>query len=107
MEIKSMKTVLFALCVLCASAAFGQIGQSSLSAQPTVYTFENHPQHASRTPMADPQTLNGNEVSVSAHGERPLWEVAVTKQEVSLGEAARALREEHESAKRAVRSWQN
>ena len=101
-----MKTALFALCILSATSALAQIG-GSLSNQPTVYTFESHPQHAARTPLAEAQSLNGVEAPVSGKGERPLWEVAVPKQEVSLGEAARALREEHASAKKSVRSWQN
>lgn len=110
MKISLMKTALLStMIVLWGSAAFGQAstGVSALSGQPQPLVFESHPAHASRTPMASDQDQNGGAIIIYEQGERPLWEVATPKQEISLGEAARALREEHSSVKKAVRSWQN
>jgi len=102
-----MKTALLAMCILGASAAFGQTATSSLSARPQIYYFETHPEHASRQPLAQTQNLTGNEILVYAQGELPLWEVATPVRQVPLGDSARALRQEHETAKRAAKCWQN
>jgi hypothetical protein len=103
-----MKSALLFLTLFCASAAFGQSAASAtLSAQPQVYAFDSHPGHAVRTPLAQEQSINGNEVFVSARGERPLWEVATPTQEIPLGDTARMFREQHEASKRALKHWQN
>jgi hypothetical protein len=103
-----MKTAFIVAIVLWASAAFAQTAGSSVSAQPQVYSFESHPEHARRTPLAQAQDLIGGESNVSAHGERPLWELAATPvQEVPLGDSARALREQHLAAKKSLKCWQN
>jgi hypothetical protein len=101
-----MKTILLTICILGASAAFGQAA-NVLSATPQVYSFETHPEHASRQPLAPMQSLNGSEELVYAQGELPLWEVATAVHEVPLGDSARALRREHETSKRAAKYWQN
>ena len=101
-----MKTILLTICILGASAAFGQAA-TVLSATPQVYSFETHPEHASRQPLAPMQSLNGSEELVYAQGELPLWEVATPVHEVPLGDSARALRQEHETSKRAGKCWQN
>jgi hypothetical protein len=102
-----MKIALLAMCILGTSAAFGQTATSGVSARPQIYAFETHPEHASRQPMALTQNLTGNEILVYAQGERPLWEVATPVREVPLGDSARALRQEHEAAKRAAKCWQS
>jgi hypothetical protein len=102
-----MKTALLAICIVGASAAFGQTATTTVNAHPQVYYFETHPEHASRQPLAAAQSLNGNEIMVYAQGELPLWEVATPVHEVPLGDSARALRQEHESVKKAARYWQN
>ncbi len=103
-----MKTALFAMFVLCASTAFAQsVASPSVSSQPIIYSFESHAEHASRQPLAQEQSLNGGETLTYAQGERPLWEVATPTHEVPLGDSARALRQEHLTAKRAVKCWQN
>jgi hypothetical protein len=103
-----MKTVLFVMFVLCASSAFGQAAASaSVSAQPTIYSFESHAEHASRQPLAKEQDLNGGVVFTYAQGERPLWEFATPTHEVPLGDSARMLRQEHSTAKKAAKCWQN
>jgi len=101
-----MKITLLTICILCASAAMGQV-TSVLSATPQVYSFETHPEHASRQSLAPMQSLNGNEELVYAQGELPLWEVATPVHEVPLGDSARVLRQEHETSKRAAQCWQN
>lgn len=110
MKITLTKTAMLAsMIVLWGSVAFGQssVGTTSLSGQSQPLVFESHPAQALRTPLAATQDLIGGGNIVYEQGERPLWEVATPKHEVSLGEAARALREKHSSDKKAVRSWQN
>lgn len=104
-----MKIAMLALCILGSSAAFAQsvVGSSSVSAQPQVYAFESHPEHASRKPMRPMEMLNENEPTVSAQGERPLWEFATPVHEVPLGDSARTLRLEHAATKKAAKVWQN
>jgi len=103
-----MKTVLCTMLLLCASAAFGQaVGTSSVSAQPQVYSFEGHPLHAERVPMAATQDINGGIVNAYGQGERPLWEVAQQKHEMPLGDLARTFRAERVAKKKAVMNMQN
>ena len=102
-----MKSLLLAVCVLGASAAFGQAATPSVSSQAHSYTFESYPAHASRQSLAMDRGINGNEIMVYAQGERPLWEVATIVPEVPLGDSARALRREHASAKKAEKVYQN
>src|ERR1700693_1238097 len=77
-ETNSMKTTLFVLCFFCATAAFAQnIGNGAmLSAEPVFIQFTSHTGHASQQPMGTEQNLLGQSGFSSAHGERPLWEVA-------------------------------
>jgi hypothetical protein len=108
LEIILMKIAMLAVCILGSSAAFAQAAtSSSVNAQPQVYTFESHPEHASRKALRSAENLNGNEIVVYAQGERPLWELATPVYEVPLGDSARALRQEHAMVKRAARCWQN
>lgn len=102
-----MKTAFVVAIVLWASASFAQTASASVSAQPQVYSFESHPEHAKRTPLAQAQDLIGGESNVSARGERPLWELATPVQQVPLGDSARALREQHLAAKKSLKCWQN
>jgi len=57
--------------------------------------------------MAREQNLLNDNGLTFAHGERPLWEVAQTKKVVPLGDIARELRKEHESAPKAEIVWEN
>ena len=99
-----MKTALFALLLLCASAAFGQ-ATSSLSAEPQPIQMNSHVQHASQRPLQSEQSLLiSSEGDTSARGERPLWEAgAKPPAEIPLGDIARLLRNEHVTAKKAVK----
>ena len=64
-----MKTAFFVMCILCASAGLGQGIGASLNAQPQVYAFTSHPEHASQQPMAQIQNLNGGDIYVYARGD--------------------------------------
>ena len=103
-----MKTIIFALCFLCTTAAFGQVG-ASISARSQPITFESNPQHAMRPAVVEPENLFDSNASTYtyAQGERPLWEVAEKKVEVPLGDSARALRKEHEVVPKAAKVWSN
>ena len=103
-----MKTVLCAICLLCASSAFGQAaGAATLSGQPQSYAFDSHVLHASRVPMAQEQDLNGGSAITIAQGERPLWEVAQQKHEVPLGDVARAYRAQRAAEKKSTIHMEN
>jgi len=51
------------------------------------------------------QNLLGSSGQTRAHGQRPLWEVATPAYVTPLGDSARALKEEHKSAKKADIVW--
>jgi hypothetical protein len=103
-----MKTLLAVVCLFCASAATGQMvpGGSVLNNQPQVFQVESHNQHASQHALAEPRTLETYN-NVSAHGVRPLWEVAPATEAVPLGDAARMLRKQHAAMKKAEIVWEN
>jgi len=107
-EIMVMKTTLFLLCFLCATAAFGQsyVG-SILNNQPQMLQIPGHPEHASQQSLALEQNLLGRSDFVHARGERPLWEVAPASVMTPLGDVARDLRKEHAAAKKAEVVWEN
>ena len=101
-----MKTILFAFCFLCTVSALGQNMIVSSTMVPT-FQVTGHASQAGPTAMAEEKDLlEGSHVYI-AHGERPLWEVAPTIHETPLGDSARALKKEHESAKRAEVVWEN
>jgi hypothetical protein len=104
-----MKITLFLFCLFCATAAFGQAvyGGSALNAEPQMLNFPTHPARALQQPMGQQENILESSAIVSAHGERPLWEVAPKKQEVPLGDVARMFRKEHATAKKAVIVWDN
>jgi len=107
-ETNSMKTILLVSCFFCATAAFGQtVGSGALSAEPVITEFRSHAGHASQQPMGTEQSLLGQSGFTSAHGERPLWEVAKPSQVTPLGDSARGLKKAHEMAKKADIIWNN
>ena len=98
-----MKTTLFALFLLCATAALGQ-SAGYLSNEPQLFQIPNHTQHASQGPMQQEQTLLINSNNVYGRGERPLWEFASTvPAAIPLGDIARLLRNQHAIAKKATK----
>jgi len=107
-----MKSLLFVSVVVCAFCAVNAAGQSgaTLSAQPQVLHVPDHPEHASRQAMEQGINLMERSGSVSDQGEMPLWEAmqAMPAAPVTpLGDAARALRKEHDGTKKAVVIWSN
>src|SRR5271165_2789967 len=102
-EANAMKATWFLLCFLGATAALGQsFSVAALSSvEPQPLQMASHPAHASQHPMETEQNLIGNSAYVYAQGERPLWEVAPVTVSVPLGDVARALRQEHLTAKKA------
>ncbi|HWZ82963.1 MAG TPA: hypothetical protein VNW47_10075 [Terriglobales bacterium] len=101
-----MKTTLFSLLVLCATAAFGQAAGLGVSSEPQPISIPSHQQHASQHAIESEQSLLITSYSdTSARGERPLWEAgAKPPAEVPLGDVARLLRNEHATARKAVKS---
>ena len=101
-----MKTTLIVLCVLCATAAFGQSGSGTavLSNIPQMVQFTSNPQHASYQALPDPQNVLTTGGYLYAQGERPLWEMMPEKHETPLGDVARAFRQEHLSARKAIKT---
>lgn len=88
-------------------ASAQNIGASPANARPQMLVLGDNPEHAYQTPMASGQDLLEHGGSVSAHGERPLWEVMPETQKRPLGDIARELKLEHESARKAVIVWTN
>jgi hypothetical protein len=101
-----MKTTLIVLCVFCAAAAFGQStsGTAVLSNVPQMVQFTSNPQHASHQSLAETQSLLSSNGYSYAQGERPLWEMMPEKHETPLGDVARAFRQEHMTARKAIKT---
>ncbi len=104
-----MKTIVLLFCVLCATAAFGQYsaGVSVLNSQPQMLVMAGHPERAAQHEMGSEQRILEGHVFVAAQGEIPLWEVAPKVVVTPLGDTARALRQEHAAAKKALLVWEN
>ncbi len=104
-----MKTAILLMLLFCATAAFSQSGVvgAVLQNQPTVLELPSHTEHASAIPLATPQYLNEPAGSSYGQGVKPLWEFPIREESVSLGEAARLLRQEHLLAKKAVKVFSN
>ncbi len=100
-----MKTTLFLLCLLGATAAFGQTVGVGGEAQPL--EISGHPAHAYQRPMQEQQPVLETSSVTFAHGVRPLWEVAPVVDEVPLGDSARILKKEHDEAKKSEIVWEN
>ena len=101
-----MKTAIVLACLLCATAAFGQVG-ATLSNEVQPIQLPSHPQRASSQGMSVEQNLLVATGYTAAHGNRPLWEFASLTPEVPLGDVARELRKAHETARKAEKVWAN
>jgi hypothetical protein len=97
-----MKTTLFALCFLCATAAFGQ-SASVLSNNPSPIVVADHPEHAAQHSMRPDDNLRGDSLYSYAQGEQPLSDFGTGKVEIPLGDVARALRKAHAQDRKATR----
>jgi hypothetical protein len=109
LEIKKMKNLvfLFVVCALCSVGAVGQVSGGTMNSQAHALVMSGNPQHASQTAISAEHSLIGRSTTISAHGERPLWEVMPEAPVVPLGDSARALRKEHAAVKKAVIVWSN
>lgn len=103
-----MKPALFVLCLLSTSAAFAQYiaGGSHISSEPQIYEFASHPAHASYAPMSQEQSVLATSTYSSAQGERPASDFP-QPESVSLGLAARELRQQHAQMKKSPIVWVN
>jgi hypothetical protein len=102
-----MKKVLFVLCILATTAAFGQSSNGSAQLASSVQ-FSDHFQQASPQPISDGHNLLGFGSVYSAKGEMPLSEVHLPPVPVvPLGDVARAEKKEHAADKKAQVVWEN
>lgn len=104
-----MKKILFVLCLLSATAAFGQYygyGASHLDSTPVIYESPSHPAHASYTPMSQEQSVLASTSYSSAQGERRASDFPQAEA-ISLGTYARELRKQHAQVKKARVVWVN
>jgi hypothetical protein len=108
LETLRMKPALFVLCLLSTSAAFAQYlgGASYISSEPQIYQFASHPAHASYAPMSQEQNVLAATSYSSAQGERPASDFPHAEN-VSLGAAARELRQQHAQLKKSPVVWVN
>jgi hypothetical protein len=95
-------TAVIALGLLCATAAFGQTA-TVLNNTPQPTSIGDHPQHAYEHAMSQESNLLGSSAYSFAQGERPLWEFGSVKQEVPLGDVARAYKKGHVIDKKPAR----
>jgi len=98
-----MKTTIFVVCFLCASAAaFGQTA-SVLSNNPQhIVMPDDRPQHAAEHAMATESSLLSSGTISWAKGEVPLAELASPMYHTPLGDIARAYRKEHATLPKAA-----
>lgn len=98
-----MKTTIVLLFIFCAAAAFGQVGGSAISSQPNEFHMSGNPEHASPHALGEEHSLVGGMGGTYTvmSGERPLWEFGPVKEEVPLGDVARAYREEKKAVRKA------
>ena len=102
LETSAMKTILLLSCLLFASLTWGQAASSMINGQPQPLRQPSHPEHASQASMSHEESLLGAGAYTSAKGERPLWEVAPPTNPTPLGDVARTLKKQHETAKKAT-----
>jgi hypothetical protein len=102
-----MKTTIFVICLLCATAAFGQYGSSGGPAMTSTVQMTTHPAYALSQPMGQEHSLLEGTSVTSAHGEIPLWEAVPEKRTTPLGDVARMLKKEHAKDKKARKVYEN
>jgi len=98
-----MKTTIFILCFLCTTAAFGQVALSVVTTQAMPLQMVDHPLRASSHAMATEQNLLESSAYTYEKGELPIWEFAPVTKRVPLGDIARLFKEEHATAKKALK----
>jgi len=100
-----MKITLLVFCLLLTTAAFGQYA-NSINSQSNPYRSPDHPAHASYAEIPTGQSMVGGGGYTLAQGDRPASDFP-QKPQISLGDAARELRKQHEQVKKARFVWTN
>jgi len=99
-----MKNTLFALCLLFATAAFGQ----SYPSMNSTTVFGDHPYHAAARAMTVPTSILGGQDVIVGEGEVPLADIPMPEvRETPLGDVARQVRQERLYAKKAQKVWES
>jgi hypothetical protein len=103
-----MKKILFVLCLALTTAAVAQnnLGANTVNPQVQSYNFSSHPQHAAYAAMSQEQSILASTSYSSAQGERPASDFP-QPEDVSLGIAARELRDQHVAVKKSHVIWIN
>jgi len=101
-----MKAIFLGLCLLFATAAFGQSVLTGSSFANTVQPAD-HPNRSTFQDMGTERSLLGSNNVLIGHGEMPLSEAPLQFHEVPLGDSARALKQEHANVKKARIVWTN
>lgn len=97
---------LLALCVFASVGASGQTASTYwLSGQPQMLIMPEHPLHATQTPLAQEQDLREHSGYTYAAGERSAWEYMPAPRFEPIADLARAFKDEHVMAKKAVVVW--
>ena len=96
---------LFTFFVLSSTALFAQYsgGGFVLDSQPHPLVLPSHEQHAYEGSLLPQRDLYVRTATVIAQGERPLWEFAHPAETMPLGDVARLYRQQHATAKKAVK----
>ena len=103
-----MKTTIFALFFLCASAAaFGQTASVQSNNPQQIQMPDDRPQHAAEHAMATESCLLSSGSISYAKGEVPLAELASPMYHTPLGDIARAYRKEHATVPKAAKVSEN
>jgi hypothetical protein len=98
-----MKTTIFSLFFLCASAAaFGQASVQSNTPQPITMP-DDRPLHASQHAMGLESSLLGTSEYSYGQGEQPVVDFGTLPRETPLGDIARAYRKGHVTVPKAVK----
>jgi hypothetical protein len=103
-----MKTTIFALFFLCASAAaFGQTAPVLYNNPQHIQMPDDRPQHAAEHAMALESSLLSSGTISYAKGEVPLAELASPMYHTPLGDIARSYRKEHATLPKATKVTEN
>src|SRR3979411_482248 len=96
LETLRMKPALFVLCLLSTSAAFAQYlaGSFFITHAPQSYHMASHTANPANAPMTQEKNVLGATSYSAAQGERPASDFPHAEG-VSLGAAARELRQQH------------
>lgn len=100
-----LAVVILFLCSMSHAQSVGGIGSSIQAPYTNTVQMQDHPAHADQGSLRTEVSLLGSNGVTTAHGERPLTDFPSDRIEVSLGDVARAYRQEHAKAEKASRIW--